>query len=269
MAGDPPRDVLETALAAEGAFRGGLYFTPRRRRRECRHRLFSWRRLPGREPFDPPLHDGLAGAAFRNARPVGRLPPGAGTSLSRAARGRGGGLREGPRFERSGVQRHGPHPGRRQRRRLCRPLGLARPRSADARPGEGGDAALRRIWAERKRQHRPLRHPRERVRFARRSPSCIGDWAAPGFRATVWLGRWTSPARSPNRPMSSPPNGMRCSMIRPGCFKLSGRQARPIDSSWPRARSTASSRATGKDPIAMKELENAARWAAERARGRP
>ena len=28
MAGDPPRDVLETALAPEGAFRGGLYFTP-------------------------------------------------------------------------------------------------------------------------------------------------------------------------------------------------------------------------------------------------
>ena len=28
MAGDPPRDVFETALAPEGAFRGGLYFTP-------------------------------------------------------------------------------------------------------------------------------------------------------------------------------------------------------------------------------------------------
>jgi len=28
MAGDPPLDVLETALAPEGAFRGGLYFTP-------------------------------------------------------------------------------------------------------------------------------------------------------------------------------------------------------------------------------------------------
>ena len=28
MAGDRPRDVFETALAAEGAFRGGLHFTP-------------------------------------------------------------------------------------------------------------------------------------------------------------------------------------------------------------------------------------------------
>ena len=247
MAGDPPRDVVETALAPEGAFRGGLHFTPiagagnavivyfhgggflagspstHRCMTAWLARLSGMRvlsaayRLAPEHPFPAQREDAVAACAKaldlsdRASNDMGLILAGDSAGACVALWGLRA-LDPRTRARVKGVML------------LYGGYGLSESDSI-ARYG-----TPRTVW------------------IRRRSPSCIGDWAAPGFRATAWLGRWTSPARSPNRPMSSPPNGMRCSMIRPGCFRLSGRQLRPIDLSWPRARNTASSRRRARIP---------------------
>ena len=55
-------------------------------------------------------------------------------------------------------------------------------------------------------------------------------------------------------------------MIWPGFFKLSGRPVGQIEFVVVEGQEHGFFKRTGRDPIAMSELENAARWAAERAR---
>ena len=266
MAGDPPPDVFETVLAAEGGFRGGLHFIPA---------------VGAENAVIVYFHGGgfLAGSPSTHRCMAAWLARLSGMRVLSAA------YRLVPEH---------PFPAQREDAvaACAKALALSDRASKDTGLILAGDSAgaCVALWGLR------ALDPQTRARikgvmlfyggYGLSESDSIARYGTPengldsetlsimyrrlsgriGFRTTAWLGRWTLPARSPNRPMFSPPSGMRCSMIRPGCFKLSGRRLRPIEFVVAEGQEHGFFKRTGKDPIAMRELENAARWAAERAR---